>query len=443
MIFVEKMDIELLSHMFRTLLNEHCKNMKWNKQSDVDKLVLICYQIEKAYGETYHYEALLLISYYVRRMNVEKDSQFFNRVNLFDKLHGKRNDLTEELLYLRTSDFNFVEKMNIQNKIIGNLNYSYSNPQDSRILNFIKNNKILKLSIKHDYDTTRFDPIKSSNNNLINVVNFVNEIGIYPHLKKLIIGDIKSVDMFKILQNFPNLEYLELNARSFLGKFEKSNFKLLNNDIKDDIKDNVNSDVKNILNCDKLKHLKLSHFSESLENDDMINIIKICPNLETFFLKFCDKINDSCIVYLTETCKNITSIDISYCANITMDSMYLIVQSYPNLEYLDISCNKFDENFVIFAIKNLKKLKKFETDVGFDKFMNNEFMTDELRIVLASKQKYFNSLGLKPLRNDPLVENFINESLTEKNYLDFLIKIDKKTNQTDQESSFWNFWYSW
>ena len=444
------MDKKLVIDLIGEMLNEKYEKINRSSTKDIDNFVRLCYRVEKIFGEAGNPEAMMLLTKFLTKIySINKqNSKFVNRIKLFDTLYQIKHQTQHQIIYtvdgkamnnnlvsidVDDKHLNFINWLNLADKEIYELNYSYSDPQDVRIIDFIQNNKFTKINIKCDH-LNFYDKFKNKNkhnNYYMNLTEFINQMKICNSVKYFDFQNFKSVDIFQLLIKFPNLEYLQLSASSLYSN--KSNIIFCPDQQFDQSK----------LCFPNLKHLNLLNFTDGLEKKEFVNMIQMFPNLESIFIRFSDVIDDDIIDAILSTCEKLTSIKIPNCKNISLDKFYTITNKFLNLEIFDVSNNYFDENFVIHVMKNLKSLKQFDTgNTGFsvcDK--NNDF-----KITLACAYKYLNIINKQHIQTKKYA-NYVNRELeiladsniTDEKWNDFVIKIEKESFVIKKNKYFWNW----
>ena len=435
--------------LFNEMLNEKYEKINRLSTKDIDGFIKLCYRVEKTFGEAGNPEAMMLLSKFLPKIYLadKPNSKFVNRIKLFDTLYKIKHQIIKNVddqtsnnnlvsINVDCEHLNFIGWLNLVDKEIYELNYSYSDPQDVRIIDFIQNNKFTKINIKCDH-LNFYDKFKNKNkynNYYMNLTEFINQTKICNSVTYFNFENFKSVDIFQLLSKFPNLEYLQLSASSLYNNKSNINFCCVSQI------NQFGQSGQSKLCFPNLKHLNLLNFTNGLEKKEFIDMIKMLPNLESIFIKFSDIIDDDIINTIISSCDKLTSIKIPNCKNISQNSLNAIVNKFSNLEIFDVSNNYFDENFVIHVLKNLKSLKHFCTgNTGFsvcDK--NNDF-----KMTLACSYKYLNIANKQNIQTKKYVnkelEIFADLNITDDKWNDFVTKIEKESLIIKKNKYFWNW----
>ena len=349
-----------------------------------------------------------------------KTLTIISQLNFFNDIDLKNIYQAYENTYIKYADLLLINinKMYGNNDIC-NIFLSFAN---KRCLEFIKRNREYITNFK----TIEYDKCDYFNSDLVislfkyNKINkfilypgspgyryelynldlFVKNIGYYEYLTEFTFSDFDSLDIYQILDSFPNLCKLHLYS---LFEYE-SNGKHMGATM-------LNRQFNLSVKCDNVKYTKityltLAHFMNKLLDEDIKNILINMPNLVYLNLSHAHNLTDSTLSIV----KNLKSLNISSCNKLSSNILYEILDIHPNLEMFNLSCNKHINNDLILNIaRKLTKLKEITLD---------QILDDDYEIYRACLIKYFD---IKSMSYS--IHQLINSENFDKNYSEFLEKL--------------------
>jgi hypothetical protein len=317
--------------------------------------------------------------------NIEDEKYDFKDTKYFDDLQKLNDTLLELLIHtnLKSIRINGIIKHNIfkncllkKIKVTSTGDISFEDQKELlsiKLYNFEGTMDTIE-SLKNCYNLEKFMVKDTHGNNSINieVLNFITCANFWPNLKRLELTNIlinRTEKLIKILNNFPHLEYLNINTAN------NKNYEIINKQCPNlyalvfNCSEKI--DITNTNIFPQLKMLVLG-LSYNIKDNKFIHITQNCPNLRVLSIFALGKsniikIDNNIIKTLINNCPNLQSICIiGVNFRILGEDLYYLINNLPNLKNFIL---KYDGSDIAYNI-NEKTLSIKYPHINFEKSMN-------------------------------------------------------------------------
>ena len=102
---------------------------------------------------------------------------------------------------------------------------------------------------------------------------------------------------------------------------------------------------------------KLNFFLGDIHDQDLIDFVKVCPNLQFINLEGCSRITDEGIQFLGEHCQKLQYINLEECSNVTDKGLEFIAMNCRDLRFINLSKCEITEKSLQLLSENCHDLK--------------------------------------------------------------------------------------
>ena len=96
----------------------------------------------------------------------------------------------------------------------------------------------------------------------------------------------------------------------------------------------------------------------SITDASLFEVARVCPNLQSLNLAFCDRITDAALSEVARECSNLQSLNLKSCRNITDASLLEVARVCPNLQSLNLAfCDRITDAALLEVARGCSNLQ--------------------------------------------------------------------------------------